>query len=88
MRLALLLGLSAATALAACGTRERTARESGAVDTVVTSRQTQDTAVVTHDTTVKVDVDTNVERGGKATTVDTVKKVRGAVRGADTSTNR
>ena len=53
--------------------------ETGAVDTVVTQRQTQDTAVVTHDTTVKVDVDTNVEHGGRATGVDTVKKSRDAL---------
>ncbi len=79
MRLVLTLSLLAATALPACGSRERTASERGAVDTVVTTRQTQDTAVVTHDTTVKVDVDTNVERGGRTTRVDTVKKTRSAV---------
>ena len=78
MRIALLLGVSAAAVLSACGSGERTARETGSVDTVVTTRQTQDTAVVTHDTTVKVDVDTNVEHGDRATGVDTVKKTRGA----------
>jgi hypothetical protein len=87
MRIALLLGLSAAAILPACGSRERTARETGAVDTVVTQRQTQDTAVVTHDTTVKVDVDTNVEHGGRATGVDTVKKSRDALQ-KDTGTAR
>jgi hypothetical protein len=86
MRIALLLGLSAAAVLPACGSRDRTARETGAVDTVVTQRQTQDTAVISHDTTVKVDVDTNVEHGGRATGVDTVKKTRGAVhKGSDTT---
>ena len=85
MRIALLLGLSAAAVLPACGSGERTARETGAVDTVVTQRQTQDTAVVTHDTTVKVDVDTNVEHGGRATGVDTVKKSRDALQ-KDTGT--
>ena len=79
MRIALILGLSAAAVLSACGSREKTARETGAVDTVVTQKQTQDTAVITHDTTVKVDVDTNVEHGGKTTGVDTVKKTRGAM---------
>jgi len=79
MRIALILGLSAATVLSACGSRDKTAREAGAVDTVVTQKQTQDTAVVTHDTTVKVDVDTNVQHGGKTTAVDTVKKTRGAM---------
>ena len=87
MRIASLLGLSAAAALSACSPGEKTARETGAVDTVVTQRQTQDTAVVTHDTTVKVDVDTNVEHGGKATGVDTVKKTRGAIQ-PDSDTTR
>ena len=87
MRIALILGLSAAAALPACGTGEKTARETGAVDTVVTQKQTQDTAVVTHDTTVKVDVDTTVEHGGRATDVDTVKKTRDNVQ-KDTGTTR
>lgn len=87
MRIALLLGLSAAAVLPACGSRDKTARETGAVDTIVTQRQTQDTAVVTHDTTVKVDVDTNVEHGGQATGIDTVKKTRGTVH-KDTATTR
>ena len=87
MRIAYILGLSAAAVLSACGARDKTARETGAVDTVITQKQTQDTAIVTHDTTVKVDVDTNVEHGGKATGVDTVKKTRDAVR-KDTSATR
>ena len=53
----------------------------GAVDTVVTSRETQDTAIVTHDTTVKVD--TTMEHGDRATNVDTVKKTRSPTSSAD-----
>jgi uncharacterized protein YcfL len=84
MRALLALALVAVT-LAGCKPREETGR---AADTVVTSTQTQDTAVVTHDTTVKVD--TNVKEGDRATRVDTVKKKTGTRRpaGADTSTAR
>jgi uncharacterized protein YcfL len=77
-----------AAALAGCKSNDETARVGGAVDTVVTTRQTQDTAVVTHDTTMKVDVDTNVERGGDVTRVDTVKKTRRTVQPTDSSANR
>jgi hypothetical protein len=71
MRLVLSLALLA-MALAGCKPREETGRAGQATDTVVTSTQTQDTTMVTHDTTVKVD--TNVKKGEKATRVDTVKK--------------
>jgi hypothetical protein len=77
-----------AAALAGCKSADETARVRGEVDTVVTSRQTQDTAVVTRDTTVKVDVDTNVERGGRTTDVDTVKKTRRTTQPTDTDTTR
>jgi hypothetical protein len=43
-----------------------------ATDTMVTTKQTQDTALITHDTNVKVD--TTVKHGDKATSVDTTKK--------------
>ena len=86
MRLLLSLALLAVT-LAGCKPRDETGR-TGATDTVVTSTQTQDTAMVTHDTTVKVD--TNVKKGDKATRVDTLKKTGGAQPPAqsDTSTAR
>lgn len=57
--------------LAGCNRGQETGR-SGATDTMVTSRQTQDTTLISHDTTVKVD--TTVKRGDKATRMDTVKK--------------
>jgi hypothetical protein len=71
MRLLLSLALLGLT-LAGCKPKEETGRAGQATDTVVTNTQTQDTTMVTHDTTVKVD--TNVRRGDKATRVDTVKK--------------
>ena len=62
--LALLIGL------AACGPRGD--RETGtAADTSLMTRQTQDTTIVTSDTTV--DVDTVNKEGDKAVTKDTVK---------------
>jgi hypothetical protein len=67
--LAVALGM---TTLAGCKRNDETGRANEAVDTVVTSRQTQDTTLVTHDTTVKVD--TTVKRGDKSTHMDTVKK--------------
>ena len=76
MRIVLAAGVVAA-ALLGCKSNDETGRVGGAVDTVVTSRETQDTTVITQDTTVKVD--TNVERGDRATQVDTVAKKRGAV---------
>ena len=73
-------GMSLATAvllvLAACSPREETGRaaERGqGVDTIVTQRQEMDTAVVTTDTTVDVDVDTN-RTGGGTTREDTVQR--------------
>jgi hypothetical protein len=87
MRLLLSLALLGVT-LAGCKPKEETGRAGQATDTVVTSTQTQDTTMVTHDTTVKVD--TNVKKGDKATRVDTVKKTGpGAKSGrTDTSTAR
>ena len=85
MRTAIALALLAA-ALPGCRSADETARAGQAVDTVVTTRETQDTAVVTHDTTV--DVDTSFERGDRATRVDTVKKTGGSVQPSDTAANR
>jgi hypothetical protein len=81
MRTTIALVLLAAS-LPACNSGDETRRVGGAVDTVVTTRQTQDTAIVTHDTTVKVD--TTMERGDRSTRVDTVKKTRGTTTPADT----
>jgi hypothetical protein len=73
--------------LAGCKRGAETARVGESRDTVVTNRQTQDTAIVTHDTTVKVD--TSMRRGERTLRADTVKKTGGARRGAaDTSTAR
>ena len=58
-------------ALAGCDRGHETGR-AGATDTMVTSRETQDTTLISHDTTVSVD--TTVKRGDKATRVDTAKK--------------
>jgi hypothetical protein len=66
--LAVALGL---VALAGCKRGQETGR-AGATDTMVTTRQTQDTTLVSHDTTVKVD--TTVKRGDKSVGMDTVKK--------------
>jgi hypothetical protein len=57
--------------LAGCDRDHETGR-AGATDTMVTTRETQDTTLITHDTTVSVD--TTVKRGDKATRVDTAKK--------------
>jgi ABC-type glycerol-3-phosphate transport system substrate-binding protein len=65
-----LTGLALLIGLAACGPRAD--RETGtAADTSLTTRQTQDTTIVTSDTTV--DVDTVNKEGDKAVTKDTVK---------------
>ena len=66
-----LTGLALLIGLAACNTRGD--RETGRVgaDTTLTTRQTQDTTIVTSDTTVNVD--TTKKEGDKAVTKDTVK---------------
>jgi hypothetical protein len=58
-------------ALAGCD-RGRETGQAGATDTTVTTRETQDTTLISHDTTVSVD--TTVKRGDKDTRVDTVKR--------------
>jgi hypothetical protein len=66
-----LTGLALLIGLAACGPRAD--RETGAAaDTSLMTRQTQDTTIVTSDTTV--DVDTVKKEGDKAVTKDTVKQ--------------
>jgi hypothetical protein len=68
-----LTGLALLIGLAACNSRG--ARESGrageGADTTVTTRQTQDTTIVTADTTVRVD--TTKHEGDETTSRDTVK---------------
>ena len=58
-------------ALAGCDRRHETG-QAGATDTMVTTRETQDTTLISHDTTVSVD--TTVKHGDEATRVDTAKK--------------
>lgn len=67
-----LIGLALLIGLAACGPRGD--RETGRVgaDTSLMTRQTQDTAIVTSDTTVNVD--TTMKKGDKTVTKDSVKK--------------
>ena len=75
MRLPLAVALGVLT-LAGCN-KNRQNGETGqvggaATDTTVTTRQTQDTTLITHDTNVKVD--TTVKHGNKTTGLDTTKK--------------
>lgn len=75
MRLPLAVALGVLT-LAGCN-KNRQNGETGqlggkATDTMVTTKQTQDTTLISHDTNVKVD--TTVKHGNKATRVDTTKK--------------
>ena len=60
-----LTALALAAGLAACNTRggEDTARVGEGADTSVTPRTTQDTTIVTSDTTLDVDTDTTVKEG-------------------------
>lgn len=54
-----------------CSPREETGRAVDAADTVVTTRQEMDTAIITTDTTV--DVDTTRREGDRAVGRDTVQ---------------
>jgi hypothetical protein len=67
-----LTGLALLIGLAACGPRGD--QETGRVgaDTSLMTRQTQDTAIVTSDTSVNVD--TTKKEGDKAVTKDSVKQ--------------
>jgi hypothetical protein len=61
----LLTALALAAGLAACNTRggEDTARVGEGADTMVTPRTTQDTTIVSSDTTMDIDTDTTVKEG-------------------------
>jgi hypothetical protein len=65
---------------------QETGQARSSTDTMVTARQTQDTTMVTHDTTVKVD--TTVKKGDKATRVDTTQKSGGMSRTPTDTTTR
>jgi hypothetical protein len=69
-----LTGLALLFGLAACNTRGD--RETGrvAADTTLTTRQTQDTTIVTSDTTVRVD--TVKKEGDRAVSPDSLKAKR------------
>ncbi len=58
--------------VAGCQSREETGSAVDAADTVVTTRQEMDTAIVTHDTTV--DVDTTRQEGDEPVSRDTVQQ--------------
>jgi predicted small secreted protein len=60
-----LTALALVAGLAACNTRggEDTARVGEGADTSITTRQTQDTTIVSSDTTFRVDTDTTVKEG-------------------------
>lgn len=76
MRFVLAAGALAVATLVGCDTRaNETGRVGEAVDTVVTTEQTRDTALITHDTTV--DVDTTVKEGTRTTGMDTVENTTG-----------
>jgi hypothetical protein len=68
-------GLALLIGLAACNTRgdRETGRVGAGADTTVTTRQMQDTTIVTSDTTMRVDVDTTRREGDKPVGRDTVK---------------
>jgi hypothetical protein len=66
-----LTGLALLIGLAACNTRGDQESGRAGADTTVTTRQTQDTTIVTSDTTVRVDTTKRV--GDETTTKDTVK---------------
>jgi len=87
MRAGLMLVGMAAAGLLACESRSgdtaQAAGEGVAADTIVTERSVQDTQVVTHDTTVRVD--TTVRQGGEGG-VGTDRRVVKDTRGqSDTS---
>jgi hypothetical protein len=66
------IALLGALTLGACNAREETGRAVEAADTVVTTRQEMDTAIITHDTTV--DVDTTRKEGESPVSRDTVQR--------------
>ena len=81
MRLALAMALGLVTVVG-CNRPRETGTAGSATDTMVTTKQTQDTTLISHDTTVKVD--TTVKHGDKATRFDTTKKMGGGRTGTGT----
>jgi hypothetical protein len=71
MRL-MLAGALVVGSLAGCSRAGETERVGQAKDTVITARQTQDTTIVTSDTTVTVD--TTVKKGQEAIPMDTMEQ--------------
>ena len=68
-----LTGFALLIGLAACSPRGDQETGRAGADTTVTTRQMQDTTIVTSDTSVKVDVDTVTKEGDRAVGKDTVK---------------
>ncbi|HEX2636935.1 MAG TPA: hypothetical protein VHL81_07375 [Gemmatimonadales bacterium] len=60
--------------LAGCSRAAESERVGQAKDTVITPRQTQDTTIITSDTSVKVD--TTVKKGQEAVPTDTTRETR------------
>jgi hypothetical protein len=88
MRFVLAAGALAVVTLAGCNNNRanETGRVGESTDTVVTTQQTKDTALISHDTTV--DVDTTMKHGDRTTGMDTVKNTTGRrPTGADTATS-
>jgi hypothetical protein len=65
-------GALVVVSLAGCGRAGETERVGQAKDTVITPRQTQDTTIISSDTTVRVD--TTVKKGQEAIPTDTMKQ--------------
>ena len=92
MRFVLAAGALTLAALVGCNTNraDRGMNETGAaggeaVDTVVTTSQTKDTALIKTDTSI--DVDTTRHEGNRTTNMDTVKNTTGRSGAATTDTS-
>lgn len=72
MRAAIAVAVLGAMGLGACTPREESGRAAESADTVVTTRQEMDTAIITTDTTV--DVDTTRREGDRPVGQDTVQR--------------
>jgi len=68
-----LTGIALLVGLAACNSRGDQETGRAGADTTVTTRQMQDTTIVTSDTSVRVDVDTVRKEGDSSVGKDTVK---------------
>jgi hypothetical protein len=89
MRLPVAVALGIVTLLGCNRPREgggETGQAGTATDTTITTKQTQDTMLVSHDTSV--DVDTTVKHGDKSTRVDTTKKSGAGKMGTSRDTAR